>query len=214
MKVKIGKYKSWFGPYQLANLLFGKILGKDKSHDIGEKLADTWIGGFLSWVDGLKKRTIKVKIDDHDVWNADHTLALVILPVLKKIKEDKTGSSFVDDDDVPDSLKSTAVPAPKNEWDTDDNFFKRWDYVIDEMIFAFENIVDDSWEEKFHSGEIDMVFEVTDETKNLPEKEQFFKMTKGPKDTHVFDKIGHDEYNDRISNGCRLFGKYYRSLWT
>jgi hypothetical protein len=67
----------------------------------------------------------------------------------------KHGAPFVDDEDVPDHLKSTAAPAKENEWDTDANHFARWDWVLDEMIFAFECKTDDSWEEAFRSGEHD-----------------------------------------------------------
>ena len=52
------------------------------------------------------------------------------------------------------------------------------------MIFAFESKVND-WEQQFYDDE------------------------------QSFDENGHrDEYQDRISNGFRLFGKYYENLWT
>ena len=37
-----------------------------------------------------------VQVDEQDLWNADRTLALIILPVLKGIKEDKQGAPPVD----------------------------------------------------------------------------------------------------------------------
>jgi hypothetical protein len=36
---------------------------------------------------------------------------------------------------------------------------------------------------------------------------------KGPNDTSKFDKKGYTKHHERISNGTRLFGKYYRALW-
>jgi hypothetical protein len=33
------------------------------------------------------------------------------------------------------------------------------------------------------------------------------------KETHVWDIEGRKAYDDRISNGLRLFGRYYRALW-
>jgi hypothetical protein len=86
-----------------------------------------------------KERKIRVHIDGYDVWSMDYTLALIIAPMLRKLKEDKQGAPFVDDEDVPEELKSTNCPPKENEWDTDDNFFKRWDYILDEMIFSFES---------------------------------------------------------------------------
>jgi hypothetical protein len=58
--------------------------------------------------------------------------------MLKQLKETKHGAPFVDDEDVPEELKSTSAPPKKDDWDVDDNHFKRWDYVMDEMIYAFE----------------------------------------------------------------------------
>ena len=33
------------------------------------------------------KRKIKVKIHDYDIWSADSTIGLIVLPMLKKLKE-------------------------------------------------------------------------------------------------------------------------------
>ena len=82
---------------------------------------------------------------------------------------------------IPEELKSTSAPPKKEEWDTDENHFKRWDYVLDELIFAFEKLNNDDWEEPFFAN--------------------------------GFDKEGWQKVNDRINNGLRLFGVYYRSLW-
>lgn len=215
MRVKIGPYRSWFGPYQLADLLkYVGIKDEDKLHEIGGKLADTWVGPFLSWIDSKKKRTIKVKIDRYDVWSMDNTLAYIVLPMLKMLRENKQGAPFVDDVDVPDELKSTAAPPKANEWDTDDNHFKRWDYVLDEMIFAFEAQFND-WEEKFSSGTMDRIFVPIDKDGNEVPKEQaaFYRWDSGPNDTYTVDWYGRKAYADRVAKGYALFGKYYQSLW-
>lgn len=199
LKVKIGKYKNWFGPYQLAELLCfwvkkvpdecGIMRHPDWVHDFG-----TWLSGgedkesllykFLLWVDSKKKRTIKIHIDKWDTWSMDHTLALIILPMLKQLKETKHGAPLVDDEDVPKHLRSTTAPAKENKWDVDDNHFKRWDWVIDEMIFAFEHKADvhGDWENKFFVND-------------------------------KYDKEGHEKIAKRIDNGFKLFGKYYQGLW-
>ena len=41
---------------------------------------------------GRKNRAEKVVIDDTDVWNLDHSLALIIAPALKQFKEKKYGN--------------------------------------------------------------------------------------------------------------------------
>jgi hypothetical protein len=151
-----------------------------------------------------KKRKIKVHIDKYDTWNMDETLSYIIHPMLVQLKKTKHGAPVVDDEDVPDELKRiNSTPVPDHE--TDENWFKRWDWVMDEMIFAFESATTD-WESQFHSGEHDISFEKIEGT-NLS------RLTKGPKDTHEFDLEGYNKYQDRVQNGFRLFGKYYRGLW-
>lgn len=234
MKVYIGPYRNWFGPYQLAQKLcfwakpvkdeYGLPGKPDWVHKFGEWLAHgsvepepkagdiiffdrerpkTFIYRFLLWVEKRKERKIKIRIDPWDTWSMDHTLSLIILPMLKQLKETKHGGPFVDDEDVPEHLRSTAAPPKKDEYDVDDNHFKRWDYVLDEMIFSFTSEVDDSWEEQFHSGESDLAF------KKL--ENGFSKMISVGDRKYDFE--GRKEYQKRITNGFRLFGKYYQNLW-
>lgn len=161
-------------------------------------------------------RKVNVRIDKWDTWSMDHTLALIIHPMLVQLKETKHGSPNVDDEDVPEALRSTSAPPKENEWDTDDNWFLRWDWVLDEMIFAFEAIANDNWEDEFHSGEMDIVWTPVDREGNvLPDEEgaEYFRMDRGPNDTHVFNAEGHRAMLNRIRNGTRLFGKYYQGLW-
>ena len=156
-----------------------------------------------------------VKIDRWDTWSMDHTLSPIILPMLKQLKEKKHGAPFVDDEDVPEHLRSTAAPAKENEWDTDANHFARWDWAMSEMIFAFECKTDDSWEEEFRSGDIDMLWVPVDRDGNeVPKGEHnFYQMKDGPKNTYKCDYEGMKIVEARIQNGFRLFGKYYQALW-
>ena len=71
------------------------------------------------------KQKKEIRIDRQDTWNMAETLADIILPMLKQLKETKHGAPFVDDEDVPEELKSTSAPTKENDWDTDDNHFKR-----------------------------------------------------------------------------------------
>jgi hypothetical protein len=155
---------------------------------------------------GLRKRKVKVHIDDYDVWSVDYTLSLIILPLLKKLKEHKRGAPFVDDEDVPEELRSSAAPPKENEWDTDDNHFKRWDWVLDEMIYSFECCADEDWDEQFCSGVSDYSWEKTEDGK-------MYQIKEGPNHTFKVDSEAMDKALDRRKNGLRLFGKYYHSLW-
>jgi len=230
MKVFIGPYKNWIGPYQIAEALCfwvpnqkGEPIGypqkPDWVHDFG-----TWLSGgeekdsllmkLCTWIESKRKRTIKVRIDNYDVWSADHTLAYIISPMLKKLKENIQGAPFVDDEDVPEELRSTAPGARDKceyEWDTDANHFKRWDWVLDEMIQSFECHVDDSWEDQYRSGVHDMVWEVSTTDENG--KPKLYQMKDGPNNTYKCDYEALEKHQKRNQNGFRLFGKYYQNLW-
>jgi len=155
-----------------------------------------------------------VKIDRWDTWSMDHTLADIILPMLKQLQKSKHGSPSVDDEDVPSPLRSTAPGARdrcENEWDSDEHFHERWTYVLGEMIFAFECKVDDSWSNKFSSGEFDKKTVACKWDENG--KATMYEWIDGPNHTYELDFEGMQEVQKRITNGFRLFGKYYESLW-
>lgn len=155
-----------------------------------------------------RKRKIKVHIHDYDVWGVDHTLALVIVPVLQKLKQNKHGSPFVDDDDVPDHLKST----PKeNDWELDDNHHARWDWVLDEMIWAFEQHLDDEWEDQYYhnNDQLEITFKKDSKNSELVVNRQ--KDLSKP--AYHVDNDGIAKHNARMDNGRRLFAKYYNHLW-
>lgn len=183
-----------------------------------EKASDylTPVSQAIQWVWDRVHPEIKIiRIDYWDTWSMDHTLSPIILPMLKQLKEKKHGSPFVDDEDVPEHLRSTAAPAKENDWDTDANHFLRWDWAMSEMIFAFECKVDDSWEDQFRSGEHDMLWIPVDADGNeVPKGEhRFYQMGKGPKDTYQCDYDAMKIVETRIQNGLRLFGKYFSALW-
>lgn len=145
----------------------------------------------------LDKRSfqkISVRIDRWDTWSMDHTLAHIVLPMLKQLAESKHGSPFVDDEDVPEELKSTSAPPKENEWDTDDNHHKRWEWVLGEMIWAFEQKNRDDWESDYYKFEDD------------PKGFLGIKITWS-------DDEGRKAHQKRMTNGFKLFGKYYECLW-
>jgi hypothetical protein len=83
------------------------------------------------------------------------------------------------------------------------------------MIFAFEHKADDSWEQEFRSGEFDTVWVPVDKDGNEVAKgeHKFYQMKDGPNHTYKCDYDGMKIVEDRITNGFRLFGKYYQGLW-
>ena len=205
MKINIGPYKYWFGPYQLCALLKYVGVSESSCDNIAEKIS----ARPFEWFDKkFKKRKISIQIDDYDTWSADHTLSLIIHPLLVKLKNKKDGAPYVDNEDVPENLRSTNAKPKENEWDTDEFHFDRWDYVLDEMIFAFEKSIDNSWEEEFYSGKSDPEWKCINEDETDPEKRLY------EDDTFKIDHDGMKRIQNRIQNGHRLFGKYYSHLWT
>ncbi len=148
---------------------------------------------------GDKERKVSIQIDKWDTWNSDHTLALIIAPLLQKMKVDKQGGPNVNDVDVPEHLRSTAASAKENDWDTDDNWHVRWDYVLDEMLWAMQQIASNTnGESQFYDHS------EVDETKGLIHRVNSIKI----------DHEGLAAYQSRVQKGCELFGKYFQSLWS
>lgn len=157
MKIRIKNYPVWHGSYKTISRLFEFILRKEFdafpswAEKICEKYSDSWIGNlhdsFATWyINFQEKRRVKVKIEPFDTWSMDSTLGYIIIPMLKQLKETKQGSPMVDDDDVPEIFRSTQDKEydPNNkDGDLDKFFFRRWDWVMDEMIWAFEAARDD-----------------------------------------------------------------------
>lgn len=209
MKVVIGPYKNWVGPYQIADAVFGwpkKYVDDNDmtwrhrySEKLGDWLSDTWVLDFCNWLESKRKRQVYVSIDRYDTWSMDHTLAYIILPMLKQLKATKQGAPNVDDEDVPEPLRSTAPGARdrcEEDWDLDDHFFARWDYVLDEMIWAFEQQDNDADSQFYDHGE-------KVEGESLQDSVDRIKV----------DREGLAAWQARKANGFRLFGKYYEALW-
>ena len=201
MKVYLSKYRyHWISPYTVLEKVFFW-----REIDYDEPIIDKWSDRLSPICQGIQKvldfihpKINYVKIDRWDTWSMDYTLSHIIVPMLKQLKETKHGAPFVDDEDVPEELKSTSAPPKENDYDTDENHFKRWDWALNEMIWAFEQNLDDKSEEKFFDHA------------EWDEKEKDFN-----KNLHKIkiDQPGLKAHQDRKANGFRLFGKYYQGLW-
>ena len=86
-----------------------------------------------------------VLVEPHDVWSLDWTLAQIIHPGLIMLKQQKNGAPWVDPMDVPEELRPTPEELANYEEDarTDELWFDRFDYILDEMIWAFDQIKQD-----------------------------------------------------------------------
>jgi hypothetical protein len=86
----------------------------------------------MKFLDIIHPRVEYIKIDKHDTWGMDTTLATIILPMLKQLKATKHG--------YPSNLTE-----------------KKWNYIMDEMIWAFNEIANknDDGDEQFFMKNID-----------------------------------------------------------
>jgi hypothetical protein len=126
----------------------------------------------------------------------DHSLAHIILPMLKQLKATKHGSPNTDLEDVPAELHPTVAPGPHNNYD-DETVHKRWEWVMDEMIWAFEQkLVDDGDAEFYDHSGVQPGASINQQINQMK-----------------VDRAGLDAYHKRMANGFRLFGKYYQGLW-
>ena len=130
MKVYLSKYRyHWISPYTILEVVF---FWRKIEYD--EPIIDKWSDRLAPICQGIQKvldfihpKINYVKIDRWDTWSMDYTLSHIIVPMLKQLKETKHGAPFTDDEDAPEELKSTSAPPKENDWDTDENHFKRWD---------------------------------------------------------------------------------------
>lgn len=188
MFVKIGTYREWIGPYQIAQkILFWKDKYEDDIvHEFGKFLAEDKNGNpsllnkFCNWLDRKKKRKIKIKVHHYDTWNVDATLSPIIHAVLVEFIKDVPSTAMVDKEDVPSELHSTY-----GEYSEDDGGMsalfshEAWLYVLNEMIYAF----DPEWDDKYGFGAED---------------------------------YKHESYvknSARQQKGFELFGKYFSRIW-
>ena len=221
MKIYIGPYANFWTTRYAEDRWFVFRYGKD-GYDYPESKysqLDKIVVGFLNlwqlivcrpvnWIKDCFERKMKIKIHNYDTWNMDCTLAFIILPMLKQLRATKHGAPNTDNEDVPKYLRATAAERKNmnKTGDCDDKFFARWNWILDEMIWTFEQIVDENSDRKFYSGKMDWEFVPT-------ENPDFKEIVKTPKSTFKVDREGLKKHHDRISNGTRLFGKYYQTLW-
>tara|TARA_R110000868_G_scaffold23753_3_gene95039 strand:- start:641 stop:1258 length:618 start_codon:yes stop_codon:yes gene_type:complete len=204
MKVKIGKYSNRL----ICNIHTNHMIKKyGVNWDISVTRFDTFIerledyiqcvynGVNWLWYD-RRTQKVKVHIDKWDTWSMDHTLAAIILPMLVQLKETKHGAPNVDNADIPKELRMSKKDGTQfaKDGSTDDKFFKRWDWILDEMIWTFEQKCRDHWESDYYEYDY------------APEEKFGLKLV-------WEDRKGRDEHQKRMSNGFKLFGKYYENLW-
>jgi hypothetical protein len=208
MKVHIGPYRNWARCQLHYNYMNKKYDHKwDDNHNRFERVLEK-IEDAIQWFYNVtinklwnnRKRKIKIHIDDYDTWGMDNTLAMIIVPMLKQLKATKHGCPLVDLSDVPEELRK------EDKDERIDYMLKRWEWVLDEMIWTFEACADEDFDTQFYSGDVDWLFQKDEDT-------GLSHMVRGPKHTFTVDREAMQAAQKRIENGLRLFGRYYQALW-
>jgi hypothetical protein len=215
MKVVIGKYVNWVGPYQISRLL--KYVGADEDlcDVVGDRLDKSWVKNACRFFYKYQTRKVKIKIHDYDTWGMDSTLALIILPMLKQLKETKHGTPIVMDAfnySNPDHMggDQTVFDFYKNDDQSSEIASKQWDEIMDKMIFAFEALQPDSnWEDQFWVEK--PILDEDDMSSPFGDGEVAREIKWKAKGKH--DSVGYENYQNRIQEGLILFGTYFQNLW-
>jgi len=154
------------------------------------------------WYD-RRTQKVRVRIDRWDTWSMDHTLAHIVLPMLAQLKATKHGAPNVDNADVPKELRMSKKDMTQfaKDGSTDDKFFKRWDWILDEMIWAFNQKCRDNWDDDYYEFR-----EMGPEESKDPDSLFGLKLV-------WEDRVGQKAHQERMTNGFKLFGKYYENLW-
>jgi hypothetical protein len=226
MKVYLGPYPdTWWTTRLWKEKIIARRHGKEFCFEVDEKdydrvdraverFAEMWqsvLNVTINKIVRHRKRKIKVRIDYHDVWSADHTLALIIHPLLIKLKEHKHGSPYVDPEDALHIGKGEETDFGHS----DDKIHDRWEWVLDEIIWTFGEIISEDEGMKHYY----VPYADDEEVERLGWKDsktgemKYMQTIEEAREMGKFDPDLHKAYNDRIANGLRLFGKYYRGLW-
>ena len=156
---------------------------EDRTNEVGERL----------------DRRINIHIDNYDTWNMDHTLAMIIVPLLKQLKETGHGApgDMVEFQQTSNQAQDSFPFYAEGDDAAWDAGHARWHSILDEMIWAFEQVIDPK-EDQFWIEKPMLDWEADD----IPLAKH-----------GVFDRKGFEEYSNRIDRGLQYFGQYYRGLW-
>lgn len=161
---------------------------------------------------------IDVRIDYWDTFGLDHTLAHIILPALIQLRASKHGipCEFGDVGGEQYGSQSSFDFYQETYNEAFSEGAKRWDVIMDKMIWSFQQIAVCDYDDQYHHGKPRYSWKKTGEkilnplTGNMEETSQMIDENPGE---HWFDADGQMLHEERIQEGLDLFGKYYRNLW-
>lgn len=167
---------------------------------------------------GDTERRISIDIERFDTYSVDHTLAYIIMPLLVQLKHTKHGipTEFAEVGGADYDSQESFDFYKETHNDSFDEGCKRWDEVLDKMIWSFQQLIDDDYEAKYRHGDSEFDWVKTDKQYPNPvtgKLEDTFQMVDKFPEQHWTDYEGMRKHEERIQEGLELFGKYYRNLW-
>jgi len=131
MKVHIGPYIKYWNFYSLVERVASAVtkgnINDDKLYDFTSNVEDKFpiITKFFEWVDSKRTRKVEIRIDNYDTWNADHTAALILVPLLTEFRKNlHSYPTNIDESDLPEFMLYH-------------DKLDQWRYILDRMIEAF-----------------------------------------------------------------------------
>lgn len=167
---------------------------------------------------GPTERKMNIQIDKWDTYSMDHTLSVIILPLLLQLKDSKMGvpSEFVNSigHDLDGNYYFDFINEDSNA--VFDAGCKKWDEVLDKMIWSFQQIVFGDYDDAYHHGKFEFDWQKTKPMINplTGKMESMSEMKDKNPNGHWYDHVGHQLHEERIQEGLNLFGKHYRDLWS
>jgi hypothetical protein len=142
-----------------------------------------------------------IKVDRWDTWNCDSTIAKLVFPMLLQLKDEKQGvpSEFGEVGGEAHGVQDSFEFYQESYAFAWDEGVKRWDTILEKIIWSMYQIAYVDYDQKYHHGESDYDFSDG-------------KLTQLNSD-YWYDAAGAAKHEERIQEGLDLFGKYFRSLW-
>lgn len=134
-----------------------------------------------------------VEIDPQDTWCIPWTISQMLTPLLKQLKGTKHGFGAIKKEDVPECLSETYDDYGFSE--------KSYNWVLDELIWTFEEVSTDYEGEPYYL-----------EDRDCGEDEDFGEYLRSLKIDEQ-KKQEWEIYHARLKNGWLLLGKYGQTLW-
>lgn len=160
-----------------------------------------------------KKRKVSIRIDKWDTWSMDHTLALIILPMLKQLQATKHGApgSMPAFNQTSNQSSQKCLEFYKEDdepaWDEG---HKQWTEIMDKMIWSFEQLLDENWDQQYWTQKPEL--DLDDLILKEGQDENGYKEVKWKVEGKC-DWKAREEHAHRIQEGLELFGKHFQDLW-